>query len=42
MLFKYHDHNVCENTFLFLHGIDKDIRLKAVKKHYTEEGLQVW
>ena len=24
MLFKYHDHNVCKKTFLFLHGIDKD------------------
>ena len=41
MLFKYHDHNVCKKTFLFLHGIGKDW-LKAVKKHYTEEGLQVW
>ena len=41
MLFKYHDHNVCKKTFLFLHGIGKDW-LKAVKKHYKEEGLQVW
>ena len=40
MSFKHHGHNVCKKTFLFLHGIGND-RLKAVKKHYKEQGLQV-
>ena len=40
MSFKHHGHNVCKKTFLFLHGIGREW-LKAVKKHYKEEGLQV-
>ena len=39
--FKHHGHNVCKKTFLFLHGIGRE-QLKAVRKHYKEEGLQVW
>ena len=39
--FMHKGYHVCINTFAFLFGIGANHRIKAIKKHYLENGMEV-
>ena len=38
--YMHNGYNVCKNTFAFLHGIGVNHRLQAIRRHYTDNGLE--